>query len=61
MSTEPSQQQQDFDPPKKKRKLVGVLSKVTISQNETLNNEERVNDEGYLQCPQPEVKSNPLQ
>ena len=63
VSTEPSQQQQDFDPPKKKRKLVDILSKVTISRNETLNNEERVNDEltRYLQCPQPEVKSNPLQ
>ena len=45
VSTEPSQQQQDFDLPKKKRKLVDILSKVTISQNETLNNEERVNDE----------------
>ena len=61
-STEPSQQQ-DSDPPKKKRKLVDILSKVTISRNKTLNNKERVNDEltRYLQCPQPEMKSNPLQ
>ena len=54
------------DPPKKKRKLVDILSEVSslsTSRNEILSNEERVNDEltRYLQCPQPEVKSNPLQ
>ena len=61
-STEPSQQQ-DSDPSKKKRKLVDILSKVTISPNEILSNEECANDEltQYLQCPQPEMKSDPLQ
>ena len=63
-STEPSQQQKNsLDPPNKKRKLVDILSKVMTSRNEVLNNEERVQEEliRYLQCPQPEVKSSPLE
>ena len=62
LSTEPSQHP-DPHPPSKKRKLVDILTKVSTSRNEVLNNEDRIQNEltRYLQCPQPEVKSNPLQ
>ena len=61
-STEPSQHL-DPHPPSKKRKLVDILTKVSTSRNEILDNKDRIQNEltRYLQCPQPEVKSNPLQ
>ena len=61
--TQPSQQQEPQpQPPTKKRKLVDILTKVSTSRHEVLSNEERIQDEltRYLQCPHPQMKSNPL-
>lgn len=49
-------------PINKKRKLVDILSKVSTSRSQCVNNEERTQDElaRYLQMPSPDMKSNPL-
>ena len=49
-------------PVNKKRKLVDILSKVSTSRSQCVNNEERTQDEltRYLQMPSPDIKSNPL-
>jgi len=52
----------ETSPVNKKRKLVDILSKVSTSRSQCVNNEECTQDEltHYLQIPSLDIKSNPL-
>jgi len=52
----------ETSPVNKKQKLVDILSKVSTSRSQCVNNKERTQDEltCYLQIPSLDIKSNPL-